>query len=65
MSYLRVPVHGVDSVGVPVRLVPPARCGVHVSHDAVACGYDSLSHCLLDLLFLFPVLGTSVLEPHL
>ena len=50
---------------MPVRLVSPARCWVHISHDAVTCWYDRLRHCLLHLLFLFPVFGASVLEPNL
>jgi len=50
---------------VPVGLVSPARCWVHISHDAITCWYDRLRHCLLHLLFLFPVFGASVLEPNL
>ena len=65
MPYLRISVHGVDSIGVPVRLVSSARCWVHISHDAITCWYDRLRHCLLHLLFLFPVFGASVLEPNL
>ena len=64
-TYLWVPVHGIDGVGVAVRLISSAWCGVHIPHDSVASRYDGLRHCFLHLFLLLPVLGSSVLKPDL
>ena len=65
-SYLGVSIH-LEGVGVGVGLVAAGGRRVDVSHHggAVARRQHRRRQRLLQLLLLFPVLGPSVLKPHL